>query len=834
MPDGRYSVTGIVTYTADGNTYSHTSDSHRVIVTEFEGEIDAENTDNRLLFPEDPPSDSASGASGASGGQGPRTDPRSTPTVTVTGPRANITYNVTAVQGFTPSSVYAKIYSDGTEIKLIDDFPGSSGNVFTSSWDGTNSAGDRVSMGDYSIRGYVNYEGRSLGTNGVTRVTWEHESSTHTIAVGTDFYPVASATVVTAEANLVVGETIQFDASASRDPDDDGLGTPNNGISAFHWDFGEGADPQTADTAQASCTYSSEGEKIATLSVWDNDPVPSASQQQGITSRAAIVNPVPPVVNLNRFKKVVEEIVVRIRPDSIQVRIDPSSDSYLSARQELPDPNPNDNLPPPRTTPAEIRYEIDPPTGIPSNGATIEISKDSRIVKTAVLDPPALGLQSYFWDGTDNDGGFVADDPTNGYGVYNVVIKVTHAPGSNLKPYENDPPYPITVFGVEYNFVTSGNAVIEPANVTFTADVSGSEPADLEAGGEDLIRCLADIKPDSLDATYNSLINWKIEDDPDVAGDSGDPPDVDADPQTTPQDNEPRGGANGIVRVIASVIPEIDVNPGPGRRMRIPGRNYHLNYRIRSNFVLTDGTKTYPTVSEWKAIRQDDRDYIRQQFMDMDTLTFRRPPRVTQRIDNRDRGLVTMGTYDDPGNITFNDLSCNGLGYCLNHVYHWDNTVAAVFQLIRDEHNAATVPNEQNNAQITNPYTGGIRVTSAFRCPRWHVTQADSRASWHIRGDAFDFNQRADIGTVEDGSNWTQAQRNWAVALSAEREMIPQDDILLYPETGGPRNLAWLKNAANNTNYNATYPNRLSVPPGWNTYRQGHISTNDHPNEQNR
>ena len=270
--------------------------------------------------------------------------------------------------------------------------------------------------------------------------------------------------------------------------------------------------------------------------------------------------------------------------------------------------------------------------------------------------------------------------------------------------------------------------------------------------------------------------------------------------------------------------------------MRIPGRDHHLNYRIQTNFVLTDGTKTYPTVSEWKAIQQDDRDYIRQQYMDMDTLTFRRPPRETQRVDNRDRGLVTMGTYGNPGNISFNELSCNGLGYCLNHVYHWDNTVAAVFQLVSIEHNQRMITPDANHpaTQIVNPYTGAIRVTSAYRCPRWHVTQADSRASWHIRGDAFDFNQRTTIGDVTDASDWNQAQRNWAVALSAEREMIPQDDILLYPMNGRPEDLAWLKDTANNPGYIANEPYNVSVPPGWMTYIQGHISTHGHPDEVNR
>ena len=512
------------------------------------------------------------------------------------------------------------------------------------------------------------------------------------------------------------------------------------------------------------------------------------------------------------------------------------SSSYLATNQD--------------TTSAVITYEVNPSvwkeitptTENPdiSSPVSLTITKDGETdpVVSVPLDLPTEAAQTYSWNGKNP-----TEDEYVTPGVYQVTITVVRDPNADAPETVATATHQITVFKIDFVFVTSSNAEIAPGDVTFTADVFHrfDEVNDLndviQAGGEDLIRCLADIKPDSLDATYNSLINWEIEDDPDVAGDSGDPPDVDADPQTTPQDNEPRGGANGIVRVIARALPMIDVDadPRPHRvRMRIPGRDHHLNYRIQTNFVLTDGTKTYPTVSEWKAIRQDDRDYIRQQYMDMDTLTFRRPPRETQRIDNRDRGLVTMGTYDDPGNITFNDLSCNGLGYCLNHVYHWDNTVAAVFQLIRDEHNAATVPNEEDNAQITNPYTGGIRVTSTFRCPRWHVTQADSRASWHIRGDAFDFNQRADIGTVEDGSDWTRAQRNWAVALSAVREMVPQDDILLYPQRGNPEDFGWLTDTDTNPNYNDDYPNRLSVPPGWNTYRQGHISTNDHPDEVNR
>ena len=517
------------------------------------------------------------------------------------------------------------------------------------------------------------------------------------------------------------------------------------------------------------------------------------------------------------------------------------SSSYLATNQD--------------TTSAVITYEVNPsvwkeiePPDPPPNPdmpglspVSLTITQDGKTdpALSVPLNLPIDSAQTYSWngreaptigsDGTETPGHFVKP------GVYQVTISVVRDPKvANSEPVATAT-HQITVFKVDFIFVRSDTDTteIEPQNVTFTADVMGRAANLREAGGEDLIRCLADIKPDTLDATYNPMINWKIEDDPDVAGDSGNPPDVQADPQATPQDNQPRGGANGIVKAVARILPVIDVNPGPGRRMRIPGRDYHLNYRIQANFVLTDGTKTYPTVSEWKAIRQDDRDYIRQQYMDMDTLTFRRPPRGTQRVDNRDRGLVTIGTYGNPGNITFNELSYNGLDYCLNHDYQWDNTVAAVFQLVSNEHNQRMITPDpiQPATQIENPYTGAIRVTSTYRCPRWHVTQANSRASWHIRGDAFDFNQRTTIGDVTDASDWNQAQRNWAVALSAEREMIPQDDILLYPMNGGPEDLAWLKDTANNPNYDADEPYSVAVPPGWTTYRQGHISTNDHPDE---
>ena len=482
VPDGRYSVTGIVTYTADGNTYSHTSDSHRVIVTEFEGEIDAENTDNRLLFPEDPPSDSASGASGASGGKGPRTDPRSTPTITVTGPRANITYNVTAVQGFTPSSVYAKIYSDGTEIKLIDDFPGSSGNVFTSSWDGTNSAGDRVSMGDYSIRGYVNYEGRSLGTNGVTRVTWEHESSTHTIAVGTDFYPIAEIEIDGEDFSVDV--PIQFYGRNSHDPDD---GTdPGVGIHSYSWDFGgepqNDADPTDSTDINPTVTYWQPGEKTVILTVWDNDPVAGASGSGSGTSNSRRGKQ----RQARRTFNVAGSITVKILSSTEHT---PGSETSLAIDTEGvpgrgPDPVTGED-----PTTATIYYEISGGRvqDFPRREITLEIDDDddpSNEPITVIVLSNLTGIRDVDWDGN-----FVVVPPATApdppYGMYYAHIRLKINLDADPDWEKNYPSnaHPITVYS--YPVADAGEdrvVAIDTTTDSVTVSFDGSNSSDPDDG----------------------------------------------------------------------------------------------------------------------------------------------------------------------------------------------------------------------------------------------------------------------------------------------------------------------------------------------------------------
>ena len=994
VPVGHYDVRGIVTYTAGALSYSHTSKYHRVVVTRFQGVIDADNTDSRLLFLEDPPSESASGtggASGASGARGTRSAPRATtqttPTVTATAPRARITYNVLAGAGFTHSDVYVKIFSGDTEIKRIDGLTDSGGNVFTSSWDGTNSQGNRVSEGDYIVKGYVNYVN-------ITGSTYEHESSPHTITVGTDFYPVASATVVTAEANLVVGETIQFDASASRDPDDDGLGTPNNGISAFHWDFGEGADPQTADTAQASCTYSSEGEKIVTLTVIDNDGDPALNDGQGqpgnlaenpravtesvsvtvgqavailtrdpdnpddITTNVAIVDTeyysqiadadnTNTLVNKTRKAKIWYEISearyadfprreitleigndknsdndpiltfyltpynlgvrstewdgrfvaappenapthpyglfyahIRLkinrdsdaawefnyvsdphditvdawpianaggdqtvyvgdavtfdgsgsydpdgnaiqtytwdfdddttpvtvatnptshaytaagsytvsltvtddeghttpteRADTVAVTVNPNievvidaanSDSYLVANQD--------------TTSAEITYEVNPsiwkeiePTtenSDISSPVSLTITKDGETdpVVSVPLDLPTEAAQTYSWDGkkpatTASDG--TVTPAMFVPGVYQVKISVVRDPNA-ATPEEPvaTATHQITVFKVDVTSVTLPNVTPGTTDgVSFTASTASTTTPT----GENTIVCVADIKPDALDASHNAQIEWEIQDNPDVTGDSGDPDDAET-------------GTNVTLPAVALAAPA--------------GRNFRLNYRIQASLEITEGTKTYKADSEWKLIQQDERDYLRQQYMDINTGSIQ-PPARSALIDTL------------PGNIfSFDDFSCNGGTYCNNHTFEWDDTVSAGFLKVRKKYHEA--------------YSAGISVTSAYRCPRYNKKPSVGGAttSRHIQGDAFDF---------DNGTNLA----NWNVARKAEDAMIPRTSILLYRQSDkkatGPKsqNLQWLIDRGCNAE-TLPQPNPGETWTAWTEYNYGHIST---------
>lgn len=290
----------------------------------------------------------------------------------------------------------------------------------------------------------------------------------------------------------------------------------------------------------------------------------------------------------------------------------------------------------------------------------------------------------------------------------------------------------VTIFEVAITSVTPPNS-----SVSFTTKA-----------GENGIECVADIKPDSLDGTYNSQIQWDIEDDPGLSGDSGDP----ADPQTGD-------------RVTLTVTAPRKTN----------GRNHKLNYRIRAS-VTIEGKTGY---SNWVTIEQDDKDQLRQQYEDVSTNI--NPPARSSRT------LVNRATYVNPGNLTFDEINCNGGSYCANHAYQVDVNVSRRFQEVRNEHGAP------------------ISVTSCYRCPIWNKHEKGAPNSKHISGYAFDFDNG---GAAE---NWAVAQSAIAVGVD-----IPASKILLYRNNAQNQTLEWLIN----NDYNDT-----NLPPGWTTYQKGHVST---------
>ena len=60
---------------------------------------------------------------------------------------------------------------------------------------------------------------------------------------------------------VLVNETVSFDGSGSRAPD--------GGSLSYSWAFGTGSNPSTGTGEMPSCTYSTPGTKVVTLTVTD-------------------------------------------------------------------------------------------------------------------------------------------------------------------------------------------------------------------------------------------------------------------------------------------------------------------------------------------------------------------------------------------------------------------------------------------------------------------------------------------------------------------------------------------------------------------------------------
>ena len=266
------------------------------------------------------------------------------------------------------------------------------------------------------------------------------------------------------------------------------------------------------------------------------------------------------------------------------------------------------------------------------------------MILTESLPLPTDSAQTYSWDGkkpatTASDG--TVTPAMFVPGVYQVTISVVRDPKvANSEPAATAT-HQITVFKVDVTSVTLPNMTPGTTEgVSFTASsASTSTPT-----GENTIVCVADIKPDALDASHNAQIEWEIQDNPDVTGDSGDPDDAET-------------GTNVTLTVVAPAAPA--------------GRNFRLNYRIQASLEITEGTKIYLADSEWKLIQQDERDYLRQQYMDIPTGSIQPPARS-----------ALINALPGP-EFDYDDLSCNGGTYCNSHTFQWDDTVSAGFLKVR-------------------------------------------------------------------------------------------------------------------------------------------------------
>ena len=263
VPDGGYSVVGVVTHQAN----SHRSAAQTMSVSGSGGsthvQILPESSSYLAVNTELP----ESGTSGA--------DEQSTSSPSA----ALIVYSITLANNLTESDVSSITLEiraeDGTLIKSISLLDNGVKPRLETNWDGRgNTNGYAYGTHNARIRVDVSVE----GSNGQTVVIPEY-SNPHAIAVYS--YPVADAgpdQIVDIDPGTRKAD-VPFDGSGSVDPDD--VGDPRAGIAEYSWDFSapKAADAGTPSSAKgskptASTEYSTVGEKTVTLTVTDNDPSP--------------------------------------------------------------------------------------------------------------------------------------------------------------------------------------------------------------------------------------------------------------------------------------------------------------------------------------------------------------------------------------------------------------------------------------------------------------------------------------------------------------------------------------------------------------------------------
>ena len=394
---------------------------------------------NWLVIPEAPPSDgdSAGGASGDSVGKSTQTAPGATTkttTQTVDTPTVALTYAVEPAKTFfAPSRVRFRIEGtvDGRTYAKQYNLPGQAQdvNLFEVQWDGTDNLGNRMPDGDYTVRLSVYYQD-------VEDPRYKYESSTHTITVKADTYPIAEIEVD--REDFSVDAPIVFDGRNSHDPDDGE--NPTGDITAYAWELSKvpegSAEAQSLHSATGTATtytFSEAGNYTMTLTVTDNDPLPIGSGVRGagnpptqpIGTKAV---PVPPQTTRREAARtynltVHASMIVRILPHP-QVESTLVSETSLAIDTEgVPSRGPDPVTGEDPTT-ATIYYQV---TGggsgvkIFRTRVSLEIGNDqdpdSNPAYSVVLGEKlyGTGLQTT-WDGKGT-----GNQP---YGVWNAQIKV--------------------------------------------------------------------------------------------------------------------------------------------------------------------------------------------------------------------------------------------------------------------------------------------------------------------------------------------------------------------------------------------------------------------------
>lgn len=242
--------------------------------------------------------------------------------------------------------------------------------------------------------------------------------------------------------------------------------------------------------------------------------------------------------------------------------------------------------------------------------------------------------------------------------------------------------------------------VLPNDNVSFTTE-----------SGENEITLTALVHPESLAADNNPNIEWELEDDPAKAGSTPLPTGV--------------SSLRGNQVTVTINIPKVPA-----------GRNWNtLNYRVRAK-VNIDGSYIY---SDWRTFAQDERDMLRQQYIDMGK------DKVPARTE-----------FINSGSSTYFRLS-EGACKCGHHTYHlW------------------SIMSNLDSVRTNLGYS--MTVNSGYPCPIYNANirpTPGAKNSQHIYGKA------ADIAVQDFNGDGKANSKDWnrlATAAASASYIEPYED----------------------------------------------------------